>query len=113
MLTEEKFKKRAMALIVIMFVCVYNISAMCTCASFLISSIVRGYHKYKNIWVATRGEQLLCQRENDNIHNLFNITVIMATSLFASLMADGGIIVERSPFWSGSFLTGDIATFLS
>ena len=40
----------------------------------------------------------------------------MATSLFASLMPDGGIIVERSLFELGSFLTGlkcDIASFLS
>ena len=30
----------------------------------------------------------------------------MATSLFASLMADSGIIAERFPLGSGSFLTG-------
>ena len=39
----------------------------------------------------------------------------MVTSLFASLMADGGIIVERFPLGSGSFLIGlisDIATLL-
>ena len=26
--------------------------------------------------MTTKGEQLLCQRENDNIHNLFTVTVI-------------------------------------
>ena len=34
------------------------------------------YHKYKDIWVTTKGEQLLCQRENDNIHNPFTVAVI-------------------------------------
>ena len=76
MLTEEKFAKRAMALIMVMFVCAYNISAMCTWESFSIASMVRGYHKYKDIWVATEGEQLLCRRENDNIHDLFSVAVI-------------------------------------
>ena len=42
MLTEEKFAKRAMAFIMIMFVCAYNISAMCTHALFWIFSMVRG-----------------------------------------------------------------------
>ena len=91
MLTEEIFAKCAMALIMIMFVCVYNISLICTRASFSISSMVRGYHKYKDIWVFTEGEQLLCRREKDNIHNLFSVAVIMATS-------DGRIIVKRSSF---------------
>ena len=49
---------------------------MCTRASFSISSVVRGYHKYKDIWVATEGEQLLCRKEDDNIHHLFSVAVI-------------------------------------
>ena len=94
MLTEEKLVNHAMALIMIMFVCVYNIQVMCTHASFSISFMVtiRGYHKYKDIWVATEGEQLLCKEKM--IPSV--ASTAMATSLFASLMADGGIIVERS-----------------
>ena len=120
-------------------------------ASFSISSMVGGYHKYKDVWVATVGERLLCRREDNNLHDLFSVAVIkndyvvghvpkkisttcslflrhrgnimciflygflflhsaasitLATSLFASLMAAGGTIAERSPFGSGNFLTG-------
>ena len=99
--------------------------------------------------VTTEGEQLLCRREDDNIHDLFSVAMIKnnytvghvpkkistTCSLFlrrggsikctvtgskrysqdlllpvCSLqlllhLADGGIIAERSPFGSGSFLT--------
>ena len=56
MLAEEKFAKYAMTLIMIMFVCVYNISAMFT-RCYIVFDILcgRGYHKYKDIWVATEG----------------------------------------------------------
>ena len=89
MLTEEKFAKCAMALIMIMFVCAYNISAIHTHVSF-------------SIWALSESLIFL-------YGFLFLPSVAFtatATSLFASLMADGGIIVERSPFRSGSFLTG-------
>ena len=36
---------------------------------------------------------------------VFLASTAMATFLFASLMADSGIIVERFPLGSGSFLT--------
>ena len=52
------------------------ISAMGACASFSISSMVRGYHKYKDVWVAPIGEWLLCRREDNNLHDLFSVAVI-------------------------------------
>ena len=52
---------------------------------------------------STEGEQLLCRRENNNVHDLFSVAMIMATSLFASLMADGEIIVGKSSLGSGEF----------
>ena len=45
-------------------------------ASLSISSMVRRYHKYKDVWVATVGEWLLCQREDNNLHDLFSVAVI-------------------------------------
>ena len=60
MLTEEKFVKRAMALIMIMFAIsspgAYNhiLSDVYTCVVFDILYIYI-YHKYKDIWVVTEG----------------------------------------------------------
>ncbi len=33
---------------------------------FVFESCVRGYHVYKDIWEASVGEELPCQRENGN-----------------------------------------------
>ena len=38
---------------------------------FEVEAMVRGYHKYKDIWEAEFGEQLPCQRETGNPHDLF------------------------------------------
>ena len=34
--------------------------------SFLVEAVVRGYHKYKDIWVAVVDEELSCRREPTN-----------------------------------------------
>ena len=39
-------------------------------SSFAINSVVRGYHVYKDIWTSARGEELQCQRETGNVHDL-------------------------------------------
>ena len=44
-------------------------------SGFEIEAMVRGYHKYKDIWDATVGEQLQCQRENGNIHDIYAVSV--------------------------------------
>ena len=76
MLTEEKFVKHSIALLMIMFVCVYNISAQCAHSSFLISSMVRGHHKYKDIWVAIEGEVAVAvPKRTFTIHNPFSVAV--------------------------------------
>ena len=45
-------------------------------ASLSLSSMVRGYHKYKVVRVATLGERLLCQREDGNLHYLFSVAMV-------------------------------------
>ena len=47
-------------------------------ASFSISSMIRGYHEYKDLWEAVEGEELLCRQENDNYHDhhLFSVAMV-------------------------------------
>ncbi len=40
---------------------------------FTFKSCVRGYHVYKDIWEASVGEELPCQRENGNHADLFAV----------------------------------------
>ena len=55
--------------------------------SFEVETMVRGYHRYKEIWDAALGEQLQCERETDNI--------------FAMAVLKSGVVVgmfqEKSP----------------
>ena len=41
-----------------------------------VKAMVRGYHIYKDIWEATLGENLECQRESGNIHNINAVAVL-------------------------------------
>ena len=41
-----------------------------------ISTVVRGYHVYQEIWSAPLGEVLFCQRETDNRHDLFAVAIV-------------------------------------
>ena len=43
---------------------------------FEVEVMVRGYHKYKDIWEAALGENLECQRENGNIHDIYTVAVL-------------------------------------
>ena len=43
---------------------------------FTIDAMVRGYHTYKDIWEASLGEELPCQRETDNLHDRFVVAVL-------------------------------------
>ena len=42
---------------------------------FQIEGMVRGYHYYKDIWEAVIGEELECEREHGNIHDLYAVAV--------------------------------------
>ena len=45
-------------------------------SSFAINSVVRGYHIYKDIWTSARGEELQCQHETGNVHDLYAVSVM-------------------------------------
>ena len=42
-------------------------------SAFTISSVVRGYHVYKDIWNAAQGEVLPCGSERSNLHDPFAV----------------------------------------
>lgn len=48
----------------------------CEQATFSISSVVRGYHAYKDIWQPDVGEELRCQREVGNLVDAFAVAVM-------------------------------------
>ena len=45
-------------------------------SSFEVEAMIRGYHWYKEIWDAALGEELQCQREPDNPHDIFAMAVL-------------------------------------
>ena len=45
-------------------------------AYFEVQAMIRVYHKYKEIWDAKFGEQLECQRETGNPHDIFAVAVL-------------------------------------
>ena len=45
-------------------------------ARYYCDSVVRGYHVYKDVWEATRGEVLNCTRETGNAFDPFAVSVI-------------------------------------
>lgn len=45
-------------------------------SSFQLESKIRGYHVYKDIWVAVDGEVLGCRRETSNGHDPFAVAVV-------------------------------------
>lgn len=45
------------------------------CIMFQIEGMVRGYHYYKDIWEVVIGEELECEREHGNIHDLYAVAV--------------------------------------
>ena len=45
-------------------------------ASFTIDAMIRGYHVYKDIWIAMLDEELPCQWELGNLADPFTIGVM-------------------------------------
>ena len=39
-------------------------------------SVIRGHHIYKDIWTSFVGEELQCQREVGNIHDIYAVSVV-------------------------------------
>ena len=43
---------------------------------FTVESCVRGYHVYKDIWEASVGKELPCQRENGNRADPYAVAIV-------------------------------------
>ena len=44
--------------------------------TFMLESVIHGYHKYKGLWdAAVNGVGLLCEREPENSHDTFAVAV--------------------------------------
>jgi len=43
---------------------------------FSVEAVVRGYHKYKDVWGAPVGEMLQCKRKVGNVHDTFAVAVV-------------------------------------
>ena len=42
-------------------------------STFEMDSRIRGHHVYKTVWTPVIGEILSCEREEDNLHDLFAV----------------------------------------
>ena len=54
-------------------------------ASFTVEAMVRGYHTYKDIWAASLGEELPCQREPSNRSDRFAVAVLKTRTVVGHL----------------------------
>ena len=53
-----------------MYAAAYKQAVMSTTGeSYMVRSVVRGYHLYKQIWSGTVGQRLHCQQEVGNTHD--------------------------------------------
>ena len=68
----------------------------CEQTTFFISSVVRGYHAYKDIWQPDVGEELRCQRAVGNLVDAFAVAV----------MSTGGTEDDSGPSGCGRESTG-------
>ena len=45
-------------------------------SSYVVETVVRGYHVYKDIWNASIGQILSCQRERGNVHDPYALDMV-------------------------------------
>ena len=52
-------------------------------SSFLVESVVRGFHVYKQVWHATAGEELRihCRRDLGNSHDPYAVAMVRASNI--------------------------------
>ena len=46
---------------------------------------VKGYHAYKDVWTAAIGQELVCQRERGNAHDIYAIAVMKEDAVVGHL----------------------------
>ena len=44
-------------------------------AMYAVQTVVRGYHHYKEVWIATAGQILPCQQECGNVHDPYPVAI--------------------------------------
>ena len=49
--------------------------------SFSVEDVVRGYHKYRDIWVAVVGEEVSCRRKPTNWEDRFAVAVVKDSNI--------------------------------
>ena len=57
--------------------------AISMAASFTVEAVVRDYHTHTDIWAASLGEELPCQREPSNRSDRFAVAVLKLERLWA------------------------------
>ena len=45
-------------------------------STYMVETIVRGYHVYQVVWEAAVGQILPCQRERGNVHDLYDVAIV-------------------------------------
>ena len=74
--------------------------------SFVVNSMVRGYHQYKDIWHdPIVGEELPCEREVGNPHDPLAVAI-------NETMAEEGNLLLRVPLGSGKGSSTDLTDSL-
>jgi len=76
-------------------------ASMCS-GAIKITSVVRGYRLYKEIWASPLGEILFCQQKTDNLHDRFAVAIVK------EIQVVGHIRREISLIWSIFLLAGTI-----
>jgi len=77
-------------------------ASTCSTGAVEVSTVVRGYHVYQEIWTAPLGEVLFCQQETNNHHDRFAVAIIKDGEVV------GHVRREISSICSMFLLTGTI-----
>ena len=67
--------------------------------SFTVQSVIRGYHEYKDMWIAVIGEELSCKREPTNREDRFAVAVTKDSSIVGTYLGKYQLFV---PCFCGS-----------
>ncbi len=69
--------------------------------SFSVEAMVRGYHVYRDVWAASIGELLPCEREEGNASDRYAVAMASFTDSLQLWTVAGLIHSERDPWGSG------------
>ena len=78
---------------------------------YTVETVVRGYHMYKEVWDATIGQVLPCQKEHGNVHDPYAVTVLERERCHCWACATSNILGLLLISWKKRQVTG--ATYYS